>query len=99
LARPDARRLSPEQVETAWHYAYRFFFDFPLPFPWHLLHFWKDMQDRPFEAVVESALEGPYRAAFEALMAGPAPWETEPEGPETGFLPVGGSAPREGAAR
>ncbi|MGH2605188.1 MAG: hypothetical protein ACRDG5_01230, partial [Anaerolineales bacterium] len=98
LARPDARRLSPEQVETAWHYAYRFFFDFPLPFPWHLLHFWKDMRDRPFEAVVALALEGPYRAAFEGLMGGPAPWETEPEPPETGFLPVGGS-PREGAAR
>ncbi|PWH17357.1 MAG: hypothetical protein DDG59_08120 [Anaerolineae bacterium] len=35
-ANPASLRLTPEQVEVAWHYAYVFFFEYPLPFPWHL---------------------------------------------------------------
>ena len=42
--------LDPEQVETAWNYAYRFFFEFPLDFPWRLMHFWKDVEVWPLEA-------------------------------------------------
>lgn len=36
LASPEAYRYSEERVRTAWHYAYRFFFDYPFPSPWHL---------------------------------------------------------------
>lgn len=97
LARPDARRLSSEQVETAWHYAYRYFFDFPLPFPWHLLHFWKDMETRPFLQVVGPELRDRYRSTFDHLLGGPAPWQMEQERQDAG--PIAGSAPREGVAR
>ena len=34
-----AFRLEKEKIELAWRYAYRFFFNYPLPFPWHLLGF------------------------------------------------------------
>lgn len=44
LADPAKRRLSQEQVEAAWRYAYRFFFEYPRPFPWHLLHFWNQLE-------------------------------------------------------
>lgn len=82
LARVDAHRLNAEQVEAAWRYAYRFFFDFPLPFPWHLLHFWKDMEARPFSQVVHRELRESYQGTLERLMGGPPPWETEPRRPE-----------------
>jgi hypothetical protein len=36
LSSPEKYRYSEEKVRTAWHYAYRFFFDYPFPSPWHL---------------------------------------------------------------
>ena len=47
LAAPGLYRLPREQVEQAWNYAYRFFFEYPHPFPWHLVHFWKDLETCP----------------------------------------------------
>ncbi len=44
--------LQDTQVNLAWNYAYHFFFDYPLPFPWHLWHFWKDVQDWPVKRVL-----------------------------------------------
>ncbi|MCA1954621.1 MAG: hypothetical protein LDL12_05650 [Anaerolinea sp.] len=49
--RPQAFRLSDEQVHTAWQYAYHFFFDFPQPFPWHLVRLWDDVDARPLATV------------------------------------------------
>lgn len=42
LEQPEQYRLSKEQIDLAWAYAYRFFFDFPRPFPWHLVNCWDD---------------------------------------------------------
>jgi len=36
-----------KQVESAWTYAYRFFFEYPQPFPWHVQYFWKTAQEWP----------------------------------------------------
>jgi hypothetical protein len=47
LAAPQSHRLSRQQVDQAWNYAYRFFFEYPHPFPWHLLHFWRDLDEWP----------------------------------------------------
>jgi len=33
---PGSYRLDEERHTLAWHYAYRFFFDYPFPSPWHL---------------------------------------------------------------
>jgi hypothetical protein len=55
---PSAARLSREQVESAWNYAYRFFFDYPTPFPWHLLGFWDELETWPVgRALSEEGLE------------------------------------------
>jgi len=44
--------LSRQQVELAWNYAYRFFFEYPCPFPWHLLDFWDQLETWPMERVL-----------------------------------------------
>ena len=51
LDSPEKARPSREQVEAAWTYAYRFFFEYPRPFPWHVQHFWSDVEKWPLERV------------------------------------------------
>ncbi|MEP6896854.1 MAG: hypothetical protein ABI986_14715, partial [Chloroflexota bacterium] len=46
------KSLTQTQIETAWEYAYRFFFEYPLAFPWRLMHFWKDMEVSPMARVL-----------------------------------------------
>jgi len=52
ISKPEAQRPDREQVERAWRYAYRFFFDYPRPFPWHLVRAWDDVRDRPLEKAI-----------------------------------------------
>ena len=69
------RLLSSESIvnqQLANRYAYRFFFDYPFEFPWHLLDFWDDVQARPVADVVRS--EGSYNGALEALIGIPVDW-------------------------
>ena len=44
LENPTSYRPARDQVEFAWTYAYRFFFEYPQPFPWHVQHFWQDLE-------------------------------------------------------
>ena len=60
-------RLDSEQVETAWNYAYRFFFDFPLNFPWRLMHFWKDMEVWPLERLLSDEGQKEFGQTFQYL--------------------------------
>jgi hypothetical protein len=53
LADLSARRLTAAQVELAWNYAYRFFFEFPQPFPWRLLQFWHDYEIWPLKRLLD----------------------------------------------
>jgi hypothetical protein len=69
-----ACRLSREQVEMAWNYAYRFFFDFPLPFPWRLMHFWKDMEIWPLARVLSEEGQAEYKRTFDYLAGEPIEW-------------------------
>ncbi len=43
----DPQAMPRDQVELAWNYAYRFFFEYPTPFPWHLLDLWKELEQWP----------------------------------------------------
>lgn len=52
LHQPDQYRLTREQVDESWNYAYRFFFEYPHTFPWHLLHFWEDIAEWPPKRVL-----------------------------------------------
>ena len=74
LSNLPAHRLTQEQVETAWNYAYRFFFDFPLPFPWRLMHFWKDLEEWPVGRVLSEAGRAEFGTTFDYLAGQPVTW-------------------------
>jgi hypothetical protein len=78
IANPQAFRLSRAQVEQAWQYAYRFFFEYPLPFPWHLLHFWKELENWPLSRVLSSEGQAEFSAAFRLLAGEPRDWKMQP---------------------
>jgi len=69
-----ACRLSREQVEIAWNYAYRFFFEYPLPFPWRLMHFWKDVEIWPLGRVLSEEGQAEYKKTFDYLAGEPIKW-------------------------
>jgi hypothetical protein len=69
-----ARRLTPKQVETAWNYAYRFFFEFPLDFPWRLMHFWKDLEVWPLDRVLSDEGQRQFGLTFRYLAGEPLRW-------------------------
>ncbi len=68
--------LSEEQVTLALRYAYRYFFEYALPFPWHLQHFWEDVSERPFEEQLTTHALERYQRTLDALMGEPISWET-----------------------
>lgn len=74
LADLPAHRLSREQVERAWNYAYRFFFDFPRDFPWRLMYFWKDMQVWPMKRVLSDEGRKEYGKTFDYLAGERIEW-------------------------
>jgi len=74
LTNPFGQRLPRTQVELAWRYAYRFFFEFSFLFPWHLLSFWDDLAARPLEEVVQPSGRAPYLGTIEALLGEPIDW-------------------------
>ena len=66
---PSSARLTHEQVEKAWLYAYLFFFEFSLPFPWHILWLQDDFQQRPMGYVLSDEGQQKYGQTF-AYLAG-----------------------------
>jgi len=74
LHNPAAFRLSPAQVEQAWLYAYLFFFEFSLPFPWHLLWLGEDFRLRPMHYVLSPEGQARYRQTFGYLAGEPLDW-------------------------
>ncbi len=74
LENPDIKRLSQAQIELAWRYAYLFFFDFPKPFPWHLLDLKEDLKNRPISFVLSGEGQSRYGETFDALAGEPINW-------------------------
>ncbi len=74
LTAQPVQRLTEKQVETAWNYAYRFFFDFPLDFPWRLMHFWKDYETWPLARVLSEEGRAAFGKAFDALAGKSLEW-------------------------
>ncbi len=74
LAAPGSHRLSQPQVEQAWNYAYRFFFEYPHPFPWHLVHFWKDIETWPLSRLLNDEDLSGYQRTFNYLVGEPIGW-------------------------
>jgi hypothetical protein len=74
LERPESFRLAKEQVDRAWEYAYRFFFEYPHPFPWHMVHMWKDVEDWPVERVLDEEGRQKFERTFRFLAGEPIDW-------------------------
>jgi hypothetical protein len=74
LSQPDKIWLTKEQVERAWHYAYVFFFNLPIPYPWHLVRVWEDYQKRSITDVFKSENRKIYEPAFNYLAGEPLDW-------------------------
>jgi hypothetical protein len=69
--------IPEDAVGRAWRYAYRYFFDYPFVFPWHLISFWQDLSDRPFEEIVKPDMRGNYRLALQAIVGEPIDWKAK----------------------
>jgi hypothetical protein len=74
LQSPEAFQLTEEQVHAAWQYAYTFFFDFPLPFPWHVVHLWGDYKEKPISEVMKKKNWKRYQETFSFLTGEPLDW-------------------------
>lgn len=77
LSDPGGAVLNEKQIDEAWHYAYCFFFDYPQPFPWHLLHFWKDIETNPLGEVLGGQGQNKYSRTFEYLLGEPFDWDAD----------------------
>jgi hypothetical protein len=76
LRQPKNYRLPHAQVELAWAYAYRFFFEYPFSFPWHLIHFWDDIESNGMRKVRSEALDR-YHPGLTALLGVPIRWDNK----------------------
>jgi hypothetical protein len=68
--------LTETQIETAWEYAYRFFFEYPLPFPWRLMHFWKDLEVWPTSRVLSAEGQKEFGRTFAYLAGEQIRWDS-----------------------
>ncbi len=71
---PGEHRPTREQVESAWTYACRFFFEYPQPFPWHVQHFWQDAEKWPLRQVLSAEGLSQFGNSFRYLVGEPIAW-------------------------
>lgn len=74
LEDPKIFRLRRSQKRLARQYAYSFFFEFPRPFPWHLVRAWEDYKERPLKAVMSPKGCEEYGDTFRYLVGEPLDW-------------------------
>ncbi len=67
----NAFSMDADRSRLAWRYAYRFFFEFALPFPWHIVHFMSDIQACPIAQVCSEEGRRRYRKALEVFSGEP----------------------------
>ncbi|MBI5945516.1 MAG: hypothetical protein HY864_14235 [Chloroflexi bacterium] len=75
LANIPAHQLNEKQTEFAWNYAYRFFFEYPRPFPWRLMNFWDDLAAWPLERVLNEEGLAQFKDTFDFLVNEPFTWK------------------------
>ena len=75
LADIPAYQLNENQIEFAWNYAYRFFFEYPRPFPWRLMNFWDDLKVWPLEKVLSEEGQKLFGDTFGFLVNEPFTWK------------------------
>jgi hypothetical protein len=75
LSEPQEHHLSRPQVELAWNYAYHFFFEYPTPFPWHLLKFWDELESWPVGRALSGEGQAAFGDTFRWLAGAPRTWD------------------------
>ncbi len=75
LADIPGHQLNEKQTEFAWNYAYRFFFEYPRPFPWRLMNFWDDLEVWPLEKVLSEEGLVQFKDTFDFLVNEPFTWK------------------------
>jgi hypothetical protein len=75
LADIPGHQLNEKQTEYAWNYAYRFFFEYPRPFPWRLMNFWDDLEVWPLEKVLSKEGQELFGDTFRFLAGEPFKWK------------------------
>ncbi len=75
LANIPAYKLDEKQTEFAWNYAYRFFFEYPQPFPWRLMNFWDDLEVWNLERVFSAEGMSQFRNTFDFLVGEEFTWK------------------------
>ena len=71
---PKNSRLPQNEIDLAWEYAYRFFFEYPQHYPWHLLHQYEDIDNHPLGEVMGEAGMREYGDTFRYLVGEPIEW-------------------------
>jgi hypothetical protein len=75
LADIPAHKLNEKQTEFAWNYAYRFFFEYPRPFPWRLMNFWDDLEVWSLERVLNEEGITYFKDTFDFLVGEKFTWK------------------------
>ncbi|GAB4570972.1 MAG: hypothetical protein Fur0017_18780 [Anaerolineales bacterium] len=70
-----AHQMNEKQIEFAWNYAYRFFFEYPRPFPWRLMNFWDDLEVWTLEKVLSDEGMAQFKDTFGFLVGEPFTWK------------------------
>jgi hypothetical protein len=77
LENPEEYVPSRQQVELAWTYAYRFFFQYPQPYPWHVQYFWDDVERWSLEQVLSVEGMRMFGDTFDYLTDEPIEWKKQ----------------------
>ena len=75
LEDPKSHRLEKEKIDLAWAYAYRFFFNFPHAFPYHLIHLWDDFRAQSIASMVQSKDWAKFKQTFKYLSGENINWK------------------------
>ncbi|HEX2696972.1 MAG TPA: hypothetical protein VHM28_04640, partial [Anaerolineales bacterium] len=70
-----AHRLSQEQIAAAWNYGYRYFFEYPRPFPWRLMNFWDDLDVWPLDKTLGPEGMAQFGETYKLLAGEPFIWK------------------------
>ena len=77
LTSPQTHKLTKNQLEDAWHYAYLFFFEYPQPFPWYLANYWDELEKWSVQRVLSLEGKALFGKVFEYLIGEPRDWSAQ----------------------
>jgi hypothetical protein len=67
-------RLTPEQLERAWNFAYTFYCEYPQPFPWHIEKLGTHLDNSPLSYVLGPKGQAEFGPALREFAGGPLSW-------------------------